>query len=217
LRCGPLRVKIFAFDLETEALAKIGPRTEVRAWLREWSGISVYRDGFRIWPYGEPHDDWLRLDQRRVNNPVVRLSNNQVVGFVAISRDGNPELRDQTNREGLINNRALEDLRRLMSFVLQALEAERQTLRHPRVKSPPGHGASRASSSSAIPVALERLAAKVPKFSQEMRGMARKIQEQATRSDDRLRRLEEGYAELAALGQAATGASETIRPLLDIV
>jgi signal transduction histidine kinase len=104
-----------------------------------------------------------------------------------------------------------------MYFVLQALEAERQTLRHPRVKSPPGHGATRASSSSAIPVALERLAAKVPKFSQEMRGMARKIQEQASKSDDRLRRLEEGYAELAALGQAAAGASEAVRPHLDRV
>ena len=104
---------------------------EVRAWLKEWSGISIYRDGFRVWPYGEPHDDWLRLDQRRVNNPVVRLSNNQVVGFVEISRDGNADLADQTNREGLLQSRAFDDLRRLLYFVLQILEAERQSLRHP--------------------------------------------------------------------------------------
>ncbi len=77
--------------------------------------MSVYRDGFRVWPYGEPHDDWLRLDQRRVNNPVTRLSNNQVVGFVEIMRDGNPELADQTNREGILQSRALEDLRRHMA------------------------------------------------------------------------------------------------------
>jgi signal transduction histidine kinase len=131
LGCGPVRARIFAFDLETEALARIGPRLEVRAWLREWSGISVYRDGFRIWPYGEPHDDWLRLDQRRVNNPVVRLSNNQVVGFVEIARDRNPELRDQTNREGLLHNEAFLDLRRFLHFVLEALEAGRQEVRHP--------------------------------------------------------------------------------------
>jgi hypothetical protein len=55
-------VRIFGFDLETDAVAKVGPSMEVRAWLREWSGISVYRDGFRVWPYGEPHDDWLRLE-----------------------------------------------------------------------------------------------------------------------------------------------------------
>ena len=134
LRCGPVKIRIFGFDLETEAVARVGPRMEVRAWLREWSGISVYRDGFRVWPYGEPHDDWLRLDQRRVNNPVVRLSNNQVVGFVEISRDGNPELADQTNREGLLHNRAYEDLRRLLYFVLQILEAERQAKRHPTTR-----------------------------------------------------------------------------------
>lgn len=132
LRCGPVNVRLHAFDLETSALAQLGSRIDVRAWLRDWSGISLYRDAFRVWPYGEPHDDWLRLDQRRVNNPVVRLSNNQIVGFVRISQDGNPDLRDQTNREGLINNRALEDLRRLLYFVLEQLEAERQRIRHPR-------------------------------------------------------------------------------------
>src|SRR5438105_5060507 len=109
LTCGPVRARLYAFDLETESLSKIGPRAEARAWLREWSGVSVYRDGFRVWPYGEPHDDWLRLDQRRVNNPVVRLSNNQVVGYVEITQDGNPELRDQTNREGIVHTQAFED------------------------------------------------------------------------------------------------------------
>jgi signal transduction histidine kinase len=131
LRCGPVRARIFAFDLETEALSRIGPRSEIRAWLREWCGVSVYRDGFRVWPYGEPHDDWLRLDQRRVNNPVVRLSNNQVVGFIEISRDRNPELRDQTNREGLVHNEAFVDLRRLIHLVLEILEGDRQAIRHP--------------------------------------------------------------------------------------
>ena len=116
-----------AESIRTEALADIGPTMEVRAWLKAWTGISVYRDGFRIWPYGEPYDDWLRLDQRRVNNPVVRLSNNQVVGFVEISADGNPDLTDQTNREGLFNNQAFTDLRRLIHFVMQTLEAERKS------------------------------------------------------------------------------------------
>ena len=70
LTCGPINVRLRAFDLETEAISKLGPRVEVKGWLREWCGVSIYRDGFRVWPYGEPHDDWLRLDQRRVNNPV---------------------------------------------------------------------------------------------------------------------------------------------------
>ena len=157
LACGPVRVELFAFDLETDAVARIGPRMEVRAWLREWSGISVYRDGFRVWPYGEPHDDWLRLDQRRVNNPVVRLSNNQVIGFVEISADRNSDLRDQTSREGLLHNTAYDDLRRLMIFVLQILEAGRQRIRHPREVSRPGAArtASRPGTGIASSSALE--------------------------------------------------------------
>src|SRR5207244_11044524 len=110
LTCGPVRARLYAFDLETEALSKVGPRTEARAWLKEWSGISVYRDGFRVWPYGEPHDDWLRLDQRRVNNPVVRLSNNQIVGFVEISRVRNNGLRDQTTSEGYLHSESFHKL-----------------------------------------------------------------------------------------------------------
>src|SRR5262249_3716541 len=136
LTCGPVKIRLLAFDLEGEALARIGPRMEVRAWLKEWTGVSVYRDGFRVWPYGEPHDDWLRLDQRRVNNPVERLSNNQVIGFIDIGRDVNPDLMDQTNREGLIHNTAFEALRRLVYFVFQAIEAERQTIRHPNRRLP---------------------------------------------------------------------------------
>lgn len=158
LSCGPVRMRLFAFDLESEAISRIGPRLDVRAWLREWSGISVYRDGFRIWPYGEPHDDWLRLDQRRVNNPVVRLSNNQIVGFVEITRDANPNLVDQTNREGLINSHNLEDLRRLLYFALQLLEAERQTVRHPR-SSPKSRGRHPAREEVSVPLAYSELAA----------------------------------------------------------
>jgi hypothetical protein len=190
LSCGPVRARIFAFDLETEALARIGPRLEVRAWLREWSGISVYRDGFRVWPYGEPHDDWLRLDQRRVNNPVVRLSNNQVVGFVEIARDRNPELRDQTNREGLLHNEAFLDLRRFLHFVLEILEGGRQEIRHPggardgeaagAVKGRNGHAGTsgRASNGQVLP---------------------RHVGE---------------WSELAAAGQAASLASRAIVPLV---
>ncbi len=185
--CGPVRVRVFAFDLEVESLARIGPRAEVRAWLREWSGISVYRDGFRVWPYGEPHDDWLRLDQRRVNNPVERLSNNQVVGFVEISRDHNPDLCDQTNREGLLHNEAFSDLRRLLYLALEKLEAARQAVRHPAPHGRTGGDSrqSRRGSNGRVPIPSG-----VP---------ARHL---------------EGWSELAAAGQAAALVSRTLRPLV---
>jgi signal transduction histidine kinase len=217
LSCGPMRIRIFAFDLETEAVARIGPRMEVRAWLKEWSGVSVYRDGFRVWPYGEPHDDWLRLDQRRVNNPVVRLSNNQVVGFVEIGRDRNPDLVDQTNREGLVNNPALEDLRRLLYFVLQLLETERQSLRHPTEKSTHSSTSSlkKAEPHDIIPEMLTKIAQRTSsEVAADLHRISERVKETAIHSQARQKRLVDGYAELAALGQAAMGVSGAVHPQL---
>jgi signal transduction histidine kinase len=214
LRCGPVKVRIFGFDLETEAVARVGPRKEVRAWLREWSGISVYRDGFRVWPYGEPHDDWLRLDQRRVNTPVVRLSNNQVVGFVEISKDGNSDLMDQTNREGLIHNRAYEDLRRLLYFVLQIVEAERQRVRHPEVGSR-STSQIRGEAQDSLVTAIDRLAKNVDlKTGSALQKLAAHARQSIERQEATFKRYLEGYSDLAALGQAAIGLSRSLAPKL---
>lgn len=207
LTCGPVRVRLFAFDLEGEALARIGPRMEVRAWLREWTGVSIYRDGFRIWPYGEPHDDWLRLDQRRVNNPVERLSNNQVIGFIDIGRDRNPELMDQTNREGLIHNRALEDLRRLVYFVFQSIEATRQEIRHPPRRDPilsqPVQNEERS-----IVGELEQLAARADgDLAREIRQVARSLEDREALEEAQRQTTNEGYSGLAAVGQMVAGLS----------
>jgi C4-dicarboxylate-specific signal transduction histidine kinase len=61
----------------------------------------------------------------------MRLSNNQIMGYVLISADKNPQLRDQSNREGLIEGPALDDLRELVKMVLAELEKRRYTIRHP--------------------------------------------------------------------------------------
>jgi signal transduction histidine kinase len=79
----------------------IGDRETVRKLQRRWAGILVYRDGFRVLPYGDDEDDWLALDRRALATSGYLLNKNQFVGRVNISRLGNPTLIDQTNREGL--------------------------------------------------------------------------------------------------------------------
>jgi signal transduction histidine kinase len=79
----------------------IGDREEVRKLQRRWAGILLFRDGFRVLPYGEDEDDWLALDRRALATSGYLLNKNQFVGRVNISRLGNPGLIDQTNREGL--------------------------------------------------------------------------------------------------------------------
>ena len=79
----------------------IGDQNMVRALQRQWSGILLFRDGFRVLPYGEDDDDWLALDRRALGSTGYLLNKAQFVGRVKISRLGNPLLVDQTNREGL--------------------------------------------------------------------------------------------------------------------
>lgn len=124
--CGPYAFSLSVWDRDPASLKQITDDLPVaRDALNRASGISIYRDGFRVLPYGEPDDDWLRLDARRVQVPTRRLSNNQLIGYILIGRDSNPELRDQSNREGLMGGPAFLSLRNSIIRLLELLEAER--------------------------------------------------------------------------------------------
>lgn len=123
--CGPLQIELRIWDRDD--LGNIIQQTKsnlqnVRADIDAFAGINIYRDGFRVLPYGEPNNDWLRLDIRRVQNPTKRLSNNQVVGHISIAADQNPGLKDQSNREGLDENQSYSDLREIMKSILSKIE-----------------------------------------------------------------------------------------------
>jgi len=131
-RCGPLTVHLRIWDRDDlgNVVQKTGATiSSVRHDLDAFAGVNIYRDNFRVMPYGEPNNDWLRLDMRRVQNPSVRLSNNQIVGYVGITADGNPELQDQSNREGLREGDALTDLQEILLSVLSQMEAVRKISR----------------------------------------------------------------------------------------
>jgi signal transduction histidine kinase len=118
------------WNRDTESIKKLaselGSKTKnIKGDLDDLSGISIYRDGFRVAPYGNKNDDWLRLDIRRVNNPTLRLSNNQIVGYVSVSLDRNPELKDQSNREGMIESQSFTDLKDFIKNILNQLEQKR--------------------------------------------------------------------------------------------
>ena len=81
--------------------------------------IYLYRDGVRVYPYGDPDDDWLNIDVTRGTGRAGDFfSNDQIIGWIDITQQGNPHLRDKTNREGLIDTGgAADDL----IFLVQAL------------------------------------------------------------------------------------------------
>ncbi len=87
--------------------------------------IYLYRDGVRVYPYGDPEDDWLNIDVTRgIGRAGNFFSNDQVIGWVDITQEGNPNLRDKTNREGLIDSGGAADdftflIRTFLSYIKQ--------------------------------------------------------------------------------------------------
>ncbi|MGU1973152.1 HAMP domain-containing sensor histidine kinase [Pseudomonas aeruginosa] len=86
--------------------------------VRIWSGgLLVYRDGFRVYPYGGASDDWLDLDRNALSASQYKLNRAQIIGYLNIGKESNPELHDQTNREGFRDTPEKEALRRLLRHV----------------------------------------------------------------------------------------------------
>lgn len=84
-----------------------------------YCGIKIYRDSFRVKPYGDVGNDWLELDKSKVKDTHgYRVGNNQTIGVIRISDEKNPLLIDATNREGIIENQAYEQLR---EFILECI------------------------------------------------------------------------------------------------
>lgn len=136
--CGPFALDFRVWDLESSAVKDLlrldtGAKniSDIRELIRANSGVALYRDGFRVQPFGEPGFDWLGFDQRRINNPTLRLSNRQVAGFVYISADENPGLQDRSHREGLIDTPEYEELKAVILKAVALLETVRYRLRRP--------------------------------------------------------------------------------------
>lgn len=112
--------------------------------------MRVYLDGFRVFPYGDPGDDWLGLDNIRARrtpnllNPTAELAkiedelsgraslltpgNNQLYGAIQLSRFKQTAIEVNISRERLVENDAFHELRR---FILVGIHW--MTLQYARV------------------------------------------------------------------------------------
>lgn len=98
------------------------------------SGVRLYRNGFRVLPYGEPSDDWTNIDKRWSSESGVTnipFSNKNLFGFVEIIDAEGASFEETASREGLIENEAFVQLSEFIHIALKAARgkvAERITL-----------------------------------------------------------------------------------------
>lgn len=115
--------------------------------LDEHGGIRLYRNGYRVPPYGEKQDDWLGLDEKK--STWAPISSKTFFGYVALQDSDGNLFEETSSREGLIESQAFEEVRNLTSKVLETavrrIEAKRGKGRGSSKKSDPKGGVSAAS------------------------------------------------------------------------
>ncbi|NKC20359.1 GHKL domain-containing protein [Pseudoalteromonas sp. S4498] len=113
-----------SFDLSTR-----------KSWADTFGGIRIFRDNFRVRPYGEPGaaKDWLGLGDRAASSPAGignpdggwRVRPNQISGVVSISRVNNPRLADKSSREGIQENDEFAQFKSVILKILEIFENDR--------------------------------------------------------------------------------------------
>ena len=138
LYCGKVDFDFRVFDLEPEAIEKIIKRgmdasvdgqeytiQEAKRDISNFSGIGLFRENFKIRPYGDKGNDWLELDKRRVNDPSRKIGNNQIIGFVHILPEEVSHLEETSARSGLKENAHYNSLKNFLIYALEELEEKR--------------------------------------------------------------------------------------------
>lgn len=129
--CGPFAFEMYFIPRDLAYLKQLNFKGQERKEFMDANqGIRIYRDYFRVRPYGEPSGkgDWLDLGLRRSKRPEAitqkgwNVGPHQVVGAVFISRERNPNLVDQTNREGIVEGKGFFALRAAILKIINGFE-----------------------------------------------------------------------------------------------
>lgn len=140
--CGKVDVDLRVFDRDADAFDNliskglVDPisnepigKLQARRELNDVYGVNIYKNKFRISPYGNQGVDWLKLDNRRIQNPSMRIGNNQVVGFVTIQSEELSGLNEKSARDGLKGNASFKGLKHILEEVIIELELKRFSFR----------------------------------------------------------------------------------------
>ena len=99
--------KITLYFLNTYAKAFFTKQTGMRS--VSYGSVFLFLNGFRIPPYGEEGDDWLKLDQRRAQGYARFISARDLVGQIELL-DDHESFQIVSSREGLVKNENYDKL-----------------------------------------------------------------------------------------------------------
>lgn len=138
--CPAMQFDLWAFVLDAAVFStRAATIAEVRDWLNEFGGVHLYIHGFRVAPYGNAGNDWLDMNLSRARSPELRPSTNTSIGRIAVDDPGE-DLRQKTDRTGLIENSSFEQMKLFATEALnwmakRRLDERDRRRQHDRVES----------------------------------------------------------------------------------
>lgn len=88
----------------------------------DYGNIFLFKNGFRILPYGERDNDWLKLNDRKAQGNRRYLGTRELLGRIEINGE-QQEFREVTSRsEGLVSTKAYYELKEFFMIALKRLE-----------------------------------------------------------------------------------------------
>jgi signal transduction histidine kinase len=128
------KIDEFSFDtwLTSDEILKntFGKLGNYKSFVQSQTGIKIYRNGFAVKPFGLGDDkDWLGLSESQTKTSFYDLRPNNVIGYIAIDEGENSQLKDKTDREGLISNPYTRNFFLLIHFIKDVINRYQRTIR----------------------------------------------------------------------------------------
>jgi signal transduction histidine kinase len=139
-----LKLAIFVEEKDWNRNESLLPLGKLNAILNDWGGVQLRHRGVRIFPYGDPGDDWLDIEKdraRRLGRPpqddlidfantikartpldtgrvlLNMLSHKAYLGAVEVGND-QKGLEVKADREGFVDNMFLQELKQFTRFAI---------------------------------------------------------------------------------------------------
>lgn len=107
-----------------------GKLSNYREFAQSQAGIKLFRNGFAVKPFGIDGDDWLRLrESQTFASSYYPLRPANVLGYFAIDEGENRELKDKTDREGLVSNPYSRNFFELAFFIRDEINRYQENIR----------------------------------------------------------------------------------------
>lgn len=156
---------------------------------REKGGIRMYRNGFRVLPYGEKRDDWLRMDEEYAKRSILPpIGTNNFFGFVKIEDPNENHFQETSSREGLVENKAYSNLTSVLRRVLIETVQKVAEARDRKQTARQNDWEAQRSSTDRLKSAAEEIS--------DVASEAKKEASSQDEDDDRKREREERYEEV---------------------